>query len=248
MNKRKNKIFLGCLLLLVTLSVGYAAFSENVLVTGTSKSQGTFDITATCYTGVSGVFTNNYADDSNGYNNDTCSVSGNSVSFSVNLEYPTATRKFTVVLKNNGSIPALFKANTVVTSNASIVKYNSSGTATATYNKATDSTNYSTYAGLYGEWYRQATIHTNSSGTSLAYSSSKSFVKNSSGTIYLKLNPNETLSFLIYAKWPNGTVNGEEYIYSSNSDGSYWKSTITYTYPFYQYTRGMTECSNSSCN
>ena len=82
-DKRKNKIFLGCLLLLVTLSVGYAAFSENVLVTGTSKSQGTFDITATCYTGVAGFFTNRYADDSNGYNSDTCSVSGNSVNFSL---------------------------------------------------------------------------------------------------------------------------------------------------------------------
>lgn len=248
MNKRKNKIFLGCLLLLVTLSVGYAAFSENVLVTGTSKSQGTFDVVPKCYLGSDEGLGGRSDLSKGGYNGCSCSVSGNSVTFSTNLEYPTSSRYFVVDLTNSGSLPVLYNKDNLQTTNASVIKYNSSGTAIETYNKSTDSTNYNTYSRLYGRWGVQATLLVDTAGKQHFYANASNYAKDSSGNIYLMIKPGETLSIVSYVTWPEGTLNGEEYIYSSNSDGSYWKSTITYTYPFYQFTRGMIECSNSTCS
>lgn len=246
MNKRKNKIFLGCLLLLVTLSVGYAAFSENVLVTGTSKSQGTFDMVPKCYLG-SGAGLGGRSDLSKGgYNSCSCNVSGNSVTLSTNLEYPTSARYFVVDMTNSGSLPVLYnKANLQIT-NAIISKYNSNGNIIETYNKSTDSTNYTTYSKLYGQWGVQATLLVDAAGKQHFYDNASNYAKDSSGNIYLMINPGETLSIVFYTRWLDGSLNGSEYIYSS--DGSYWKSTITYTYPFYQFTRGMIECSNSTCS
>ena len=47
MNK-KNKILVGCLALLLVLSVGYALFSETIEINGTATAKGDFDITYTC--------------------------------------------------------------------------------------------------------------------------------------------------------------------------------------------------------
>mgnify|MGYP003308183578 CR=1 FL=1 len=43
MNK-KNKILVGCLSLLLVLSVGYALFSETITINGTATAKGNFDI------------------------------------------------------------------------------------------------------------------------------------------------------------------------------------------------------------
>ena len=47
MNK-KNKILVGCLALLLVLSVGYALFSETITINGTATAKGNFDIVGTC--------------------------------------------------------------------------------------------------------------------------------------------------------------------------------------------------------
>ena len=43
MNK-KNKILVGCLALLLVLSVGYALFSDTITINGTATAKGSFDI------------------------------------------------------------------------------------------------------------------------------------------------------------------------------------------------------------
>ena len=48
MEKRKNKILVGCLALLLVMAVGYALFSENITINGTATAKGDFDISYTC--------------------------------------------------------------------------------------------------------------------------------------------------------------------------------------------------------
>ena len=50
---RKNKLLIGCLALLLVLSVGYALFSETITINGTATAKGSFDITTTCVPGYS---------------------------------------------------------------------------------------------------------------------------------------------------------------------------------------------------
>ena len=44
MDKTRNKIFVGCLALLLVMVAGYALFSQNLTINGTAKAQGDFDI------------------------------------------------------------------------------------------------------------------------------------------------------------------------------------------------------------
>ncbi len=113
MNKR-NKVLLGCLTLLLVLSVGYALFSETITINGTATAKGNFDIETTCQTGVVEEIRAPYLALENGvfeesaYENDTCTVTNNVVSFSTDLKYPTAARNFTIKMENKGSIAARF--------------------------------------------------------------------------------------------------------------------------------------------
>ena len=43
MDKTRNKIFVGCLALLLVMVAGYALFSQNLNITGTAKAEGDFD-------------------------------------------------------------------------------------------------------------------------------------------------------------------------------------------------------------
>ena len=117
MNK-KNGLLLGCLALLLVLSVGYALFSETITINGTAKAKGDFDIEASCTKGYSnelveaGVFAS-VNEGQTGYSGDSCDVSGNAVTFSTSFSNPGAIRYFTVKLTNKGSIPATFDMDKV---------------------------------------------------------------------------------------------------------------------------------------
>ena len=50
MDKKRNRIFVGCLALLLVMVAGYALFSQNLTINGTAKAQGNFDIAFTCTT------------------------------------------------------------------------------------------------------------------------------------------------------------------------------------------------------
>ena len=52
MDKTRNKIFVGCLALLLVMVAGYALFSQNLNITGTATAKGDFSVTPTCQAGV----------------------------------------------------------------------------------------------------------------------------------------------------------------------------------------------------
>ena len=124
MDKRKNKILVGFLALLLVMAVGYALFSENITINGTATAKGEFDITATCQAGIkqglessAAIEINNNGGTytiENGYENDSCSVNGNTFSYSSNLKWPGATRYFTLKITNNGTINAVYNESEVI--------------------------------------------------------------------------------------------------------------------------------------
>ena len=108
----KNKILVGCLALLLALSVGYALFNQSVLITGTATAKGEFGITTTCTAGISSELIDmgmaSSADEmQGGFKNDACIVEDNSITAAAELMYPTAKRWFTIKMTNNNSIPAI---------------------------------------------------------------------------------------------------------------------------------------------
>ena len=108
MNK-KNKILVGCLALLLVLSVGYALFSETITINGTAKAKGDFEITTT-------EVDKGYAEEyflaiyNPEYENPVMSINDNVVTTSVSLKNPGATYTFGVKMENTGSIPARIKS------------------------------------------------------------------------------------------------------------------------------------------
>ena len=111
MDKTRNKIFVGCLALLLVMVAGYALFSQNLTINGTAKAQGDFSVTPTCQPGIpanlvasaKSMFGTNWVDE-NGYYDDSCTVNGDTVSFNSSLKWPGARRYFTIKVKNTGSI------------------------------------------------------------------------------------------------------------------------------------------------
>ena len=133
MDKRKNKILIGCLALLLVMTVGYALFSENITINGTATAKGDFVVETTCVPGISSdLYSENitgaFGEDNIGdydnpsdllanypegaYKNDSCIVTDNKVSFKTEFSMPGARRYFTVKISNTGSIPITIDDNT----------------------------------------------------------------------------------------------------------------------------------------
>ena len=114
MDKTRNKIFVGCLALLLVMVAGYALFSQNLTINGTAKAEGGFSVTPTCQTGIpanlvtsaKSMFGTNWVDE-NGYYDDSCTVNGNNINFKTSLKWPGARRYFVVKVTNTGSIDAI---------------------------------------------------------------------------------------------------------------------------------------------
>ena len=115
MDKRKNKILIGCLALLLVMTVGYALFSENITINGTATAKGEFDINASCQPGlIEDLKTKLGLPSDGGYRNDTCTANNNEVNLSTVLDYPTAIRYFTIKLTNDGTIDAKISADAIL--------------------------------------------------------------------------------------------------------------------------------------
>ena len=130
MNK-SNKILLGVLSFVVVCVIGYALFSDNITVTGTATAKGSFDIVASCQTGIDsriGTATSLGWSKEEGYANDSCTVSGNKVSMTAEFLYPGAQRYFTVSFKNNGTIDAVFDIKKVTETEQICVSDDENGT------------------------------------------------------------------------------------------------------------------------
>ena len=94
----KNKILVGCLALLLVMTVGYALFSETITINGTATARGNFDIGFVC-TSITPI----------GNATGNCSISGQIITTTSNLTKPSETVTYIVTLSNNGNIPALLR-------------------------------------------------------------------------------------------------------------------------------------------
>ena len=106
MDKTRNKIFVGCLALLLVMVAGYALFSQNLNITGTAKAQGDFDIEIvraeiTSEKGSAGA---------------TATISDNGKILTITvpkLEYPGAYVNVSYTVKNTGTIDAIFNTHKI---------------------------------------------------------------------------------------------------------------------------------------
>ena len=114
----KNKILVGCLALLLVLSVGYALFSDTITINGTVTAKGNFQLTTTCINGIPQEFNQLFVhadlNPEGGYQNDTCSVVDDEVSLSTEFLYPGAVKYFTVKMTNTGTIDAQLYLPTII--------------------------------------------------------------------------------------------------------------------------------------
>ena len=113
MDKTRNKIFVGCLALLLVMVAGYALFSQNLTINGIAKAEGGFSVTPTCQAGIptnlvesAKLVVTDWVDE-NGYYDDSCTVNGNNINFKTSLKWPGARRYFVVKVTNTGSIDAI---------------------------------------------------------------------------------------------------------------------------------------------
>ncbi len=230
---KNNKILLGLLAVLLTMSVGYAIFSDSIKVTGTAIARSDWGFTVTCTKSLDSkffpIFEINSADEIGefGYENDTCTVSGNSVTIDTTLKMPTAARAFTVSIKNTGGVDAVILADSQYDpSPYKLQLYNKTDNSLyKEYVKGTDS-NFSTviynYAriGVSGA----AVEDTNGNIMSLNYEQDdllkqKDMIyEDTEGNYYVKIAPNETLYIFIDSYWREDAVSTNYY---SKTIGTY---------------------------
>lgn len=108
MNK-KNKILIGCLALLLVLSVGYALFSETVTINGTATAKGDFDITYTCSVITKDTAINDSFSIPKSSGSGSCIIENDIIKTTSTLNKPGDFVGYRVVLTNEGSIPAVLK-------------------------------------------------------------------------------------------------------------------------------------------
>ena len=129
MDKRKNKILIGCLALLLVMAVGYALFSETITINGTATAKGDFELT-TSVVDLSESWAEDYgflnrnAISSGMVSKPSISVSGNVVTSSVELGMPGSFYNFAIKIENTGTIPAKLDSIIDKTNNVPILDAN----------------------------------------------------------------------------------------------------------------------------
>ena len=106
MDKTRNKIFVGCLALLLVMVVGYALFSQNLTINGTAKAEGKFNI----------EFTQATISAEKGSTGATATISDNGKILTITvpkLEYPGAYVDVSYTVKNTGTIDAIFNTHKI---------------------------------------------------------------------------------------------------------------------------------------
>ena len=129
MDKKRNKIFVGCLALLLVMVAGYALFSQNLNITGTAKAEGDFELTTSVVDlneswAKDYGFLNRNAVSSGIVKNPLINVSGNVVTTSVELGMPGSFYNFAIKIKNTGTIPAKLSSIIDKTNNVPILDSN----------------------------------------------------------------------------------------------------------------------------
>lgn len=108
--KNKNIIMLTIMAFLVTVSVGYALFSETLTINGTATAEGTFDVE---FTSVDTPTCVGFTSTCDATTLTSISSDKNTLNITVNkLEYPGAYVEIPVTVTSKGSIPAILKSIT----------------------------------------------------------------------------------------------------------------------------------------
>lgn len=102
-NKKRNYAIVVLVILLLALAVGYAAFSDELNITGTANAKGTFDMQFSSAT----IDTTTAKGIDTAGSSATISTDKNTLTVVVkDLAYPGAGTNVTVVAKNAGTVPA----------------------------------------------------------------------------------------------------------------------------------------------
>ena len=242
---KKNKLLIGCLTLLLVLSVGYALFSETITINGTATAKGSFELTKTCQPGMTqdaidaiviaeggaaGMVTDsNFL--SSGYEDGECKVNGNDISFTTMLKYPSAQRYYTVTIKNTGTIDAVIRSDVWYDPVQTIKVYdNKTNELVATYNET-----QSNYAGFVpfgdGTFLVGKNKNGNLSFGETMFNANSMVVKDSSGNSYVRIKPGEVLYVGVLADWDE----------DAEDNSHYSTAEATFTLPFTQAASDMVE-------
>ena len=200
MNK-SNKILLGVLSFVVVCVIGYALFSETITVTGTATASGSFDILATCQTGLSNDALailapgeNVNADiDQAGYKNDSCEVINEDVKIAVEFEYPTARRYFTINFKNNDTIAASFDLQNGIVDSTTACSKN--------YNEAEYCIPLTGDYAIFNNFYQADMLGIKTSSGKILTSEDEDWSNYVSDEGVVTLNPNDTMIFFLEMSW-----------------------------------------------
>jgi hypothetical protein len=231
MNKKKNIIFIICLSMLVSLSIGYAIFNEDIKFDTTARTVGTWDIGLDCVVGFSNVYTNMGYEDSNlNSSNQSCVIENNTISYNATLNYGEAYQYFTVKITNNGSITLLLPKYDNITNyitDGYIYIKDSMGSLDQYiyYNDGAYSTYSNYFFNTFGEPYFQK-----KDGSLIAMDdvTTSNFIATRSGESFYKLKQGESMHFLIGLMWEHS---------SSLPSYDYFETSTTLTLPFEQETQ-----------
>ena len=182
----------------LTLSIGYALFSDTITIEGTATAQGTFDIEGSCVTQFSEEFESmlDSSYDDFGYKNLNCGVSddGAKVSYSVEFEYPGARKDYVYSFTNNGTINAELDVDTIFESLAqNTVKVYNSITNDLKETRTDDGSFFSIVDLIFQD--ENGNYITANNDLYISY------FDEDNGKIYL--NPGDTMYMVIYSRWPD---------------------------------------------
>ena len=124
---RQNKIIVGVLALILTITVGYAVFSQSLNITGTAKAEGNFSL----------IFSSVGEIEQAGSINATANISTDGKTLSVsapNLQYPSAYVNINAKIKNEGTVKAILKKIEIKDENNNAYS-NDNNDITVTYSK-----------------------------------------------------------------------------------------------------------------
>ena len=105
MLSKNNKILIGCLVLLLVMSIGYALFSDTITINGSATAKGDFNLVTTCDMDASGVEN----EDKGSVTDAKITCKDGVVNASVTLGYPGSQKWFRIMVTNEGTIPAKLK-------------------------------------------------------------------------------------------------------------------------------------------
>ena len=108
MLSKNNKILIGCLALLLVMSVGYALFSDTITINGTAIAKGDFKLTVSCDMDEDALYEVGAANIGS-VTDAKINCEGNVVNASATLDYPGTEKWFRVMVGNTGTIPAKLK-------------------------------------------------------------------------------------------------------------------------------------------